>query len=441
MRTSMLTAACTVLLLAGCPDGQRVDSMAAGSAQDSSAADEEEQGPRYFVSVRDDRANAPIAPAQVAAPAAVASGPAPGVVMHTGGPMPALQVPDPPFLSEPIATFNEPWAMTFLPDGRLLVTEKGGRLRLLNIASRQIGEISGVPMVAYGGQGGLGDVVLHPQFAGNRLVYLSFVEQGAGDTRGAAVVRGELTFDPSGGGSLANLQMIWRQVPKVAGYGHYSHRIAFDGAGKLWISSGDRQLFDPAQDMQSNLGKMLRLNSDGSIPPDNPFAAQGGVTAQIWSLGHRNILGLAFDSQGRLWEHEMGPSGGDELNLVERASNYGWPIVSNGNHYDGSNIPDHPTRPEFNAPEAWWTPVIAPAGFIIYSGDLFPYFRGLGFIGGLASQALVVVEIRGSQASEWARYDMGRRIREVEQGPDGAIWLLEDGGGARLLRLRPNGPT
>ncbi|MGH8076885.1 MAG: PQQ-dependent sugar dehydrogenase [Lysobacter sp.] len=361
--------------------------------------------------------------------------------MHTGGPLPALQVPDPPFLSEAIATFNEPWAMTFLPDGRLLVTEKPGRLKLLNTGSRQVGEVSGVPPVAYGGQGGLGDVVLHPQFASNRLVYFSYVEQGANNTRGAVVVRGELTLDAIGGGSLSNLQMIWRQVPKTTGFGHYSHRIAFDGSGKLWISSGDRQLFDPAQDMQSNLGKMLRLNDDGSVPADNPFASQGGVTAQIWSLGHRNVLGLAFDAQGRLWQHEMGPMGGDELNLIERASNYGWPIVSNGDHYDGGNIPDHDTRPEFNAPEAWWTPVIAPAGFIIYSGNLFPYFRGQGFIGGLASQALIVVEIRGSQAWETARYDMGRRIREVEQGPDGAIWLLEDGGGARLLRLRPNGPT
>jgi glucose/arabinose dehydrogenase len=235
--------------------------------------------------------------------------------------------------------------------------------------------------------------------------------------------------------------VIWHQVPKVTGYGHYSHRIAFDSSGKLWITSGDRQKFDPAQDMQSNLGKTLRLNDDGTIPPDNPFAGQGGVTAQIWSLGHRNILGLAFDAHGRLWEHEMGPLGGDELNLIERASNYGWPIVSNGDHYDGTPIPDHDTRPDLNAPEAWWTPVIAPSGFIIYSGALFPDFQGNGFIGGLASEALIRVGLDEVKGWEAERYDMGQRIREVEQGPDGAIWLLEDGGGARLLKLVPNHQT
>jgi glucose/arabinose dehydrogenase len=355
----------------------------------------------------------------------------------TGGPLPALRVPAQPFAKTEYARFDEPWAMTFLPDGRLLVTEKAGHLRLFDPASRQVGEIVGVPAVAYGGQGGFGDVVLHPQFAGNHLVYLSYAEAGNGDTRGAAVARATLTLDAGTGGSLSNLQVVWRQVPKVNGTGHYSHRIAFDRGGKLWISSGERQQFTPAQDMQSNLGKIVRLNADGSVPADNPFVAQGGIAAQVWTLGHRNVLGLAFDGAGRLWEHEMGPMGGDELNLVERGSNYGWPIVSNGDNYDGSPIPDHDTHPEFNAPEAWWTPVIAPSGFVIYSGSMFPYFRGHGFIGGLASQALVRIQFDGVQAREAARYGMGQRIREVEQGPDGAIWLLEDGANARLLKLTP----
>jgi len=329
--------------------------------------------------------------------------------------------------------------MTFLPDGRLLVTEKSGKLRLANVATGQVGEIIGVPAVAYGGQGGLGDVLLHPRFADNRLVYLSYAEAGSNSTRGAAVARATLQLDASGnGGSLSNLQVIWRQLPKVNGEGHYGHRLAFGGDGKLWITSSDRQVMTPAQDLQSSLGKLIRLNDDGSVPPDNPFAAQGGIAAQVWTLGHRNLLGIAFDNGGRLWTHEMGPAGGDELNLIERGSNYGWPVVSNGNHYDGTNIPDHPTRPDFNAPEAWWTPVIAPAGFVIYSGNLFPWFRGKGFIGGLASQALVEIEFTGTQARESRRYPMGRRIREVEQGPDGALWLLEDGGGGRLLKLTPN---
>ena len=294
-----------------------------------------------------------------------------------------------------------------------------------------------MPEVDYGGQGGFGDVLLHPRFAGNGIVYLSYAEKGSGDTRGGAVARAKLTLDNDGGGSLSDLKVIWRQVPKVSGRGHYGHRLAFDKDGKLWISSSERQKFDPAQDMKSNLGKMVRLNDDGSVPADNPFAEQGGVSAQVWSLGHRNILGLAFDAQGRLWAHEMGPKGGDELNLIERGANYGYPIVSNGDHYDGREIPDHDTRPEFNAPEVTWNPVISPAGFIIYSGRQFPDWQGDGFIGGLSSQSLVRIEFDGDKAREAQRFDMGERIREVEQGPDGAIWLLQDGGDAKLLKLTP----
>lgn len=345
-----------------------------------------------------------------------------------------------PFVVTPVHAFAEPWAMTFLPDGRLLVTEKRGRLQLYDFRTGQATAIAGVPSVAYGGQGGFGDVVLHPDFARNRQVYLSYAEPGAGGTRGAAVARATLALDPGGAGALHDLKVIWRQVPKVGGQGHYGHRIAFDRAGKLWISSSERQKFTPAQDMASNLGKIVRLDDDGSVPADNPFAARGGVAAQVWSLGHRNVLGIAFDAQGRLWAQEMGPRGGDELNLIERGANYGYPIVSNGDHYDGRPIPDHPTHPEFTAPRISWNPVISPAGLMIYSGSLFPDWRGDAFIGGLSSHSLVRIEFDGTQAREAARYDMGQRIREVEQGPDGALWLLEDGQGqdaGRLLKLTP----
>ncbi len=340
------------------------------------------------------------------------------------------------FVVTPMGSFNEPWAMTFLPDGRLLVTEKAGVLKVYTLGGNA-STVSGVPAVAYGGQGGLGDVVLHPMFAANNLVYLSYAEAGANSTRGAAVARATLTLNAQGGGSLTNLQVIWRQMPKVTGEGHYGHRIAFDSAGFLWITSSDRQKLDPAQVMTSALGKMIRLNDDGSVPADNPFASEGGVTAQIWSLGHRNILGIAFDAEGRLWTHEMGPAGGDELNLIERGANYGWPLVSNGSHYDGTPIPDHSEDARVNAPEAWWNPVIAPAGFIIYSANLFPAWQGSGFMGGLASRALIRIEFDGTSAREADRFDMGQRIREVEQGPDGAIYLLEDGSGGRLLKLSP----
>jgi glucose/arabinose dehydrogenase len=281
-------------------------------------------------------------------------------------------------------------------------------------------------------------VILHPGFAQNQFVYLSYSEPGEGNTNGAAVARARLALDERGAGKLEELTVIWRQVPKVESRGHWGHRLAFGPDGKLWISSGERQQFSPSQDMKSNLGKIVRINDDGTVPADNPFHSQGGVTAQIWSLGHRNPLGLAFDAQGRLYEHEMGPRGGDELNIIEKGKNYGYPIVSNGDHYNMRDIPDHHTRPEFRAPLVSWTPVISPAGFIIYSGKMFPDWVGDGFIGGLSSESLVRVEFGDGTAREAQRFDMNRRIREVEQGPDGAIWLLEDqrnGTGGRLLKL------
>lgn len=433
MHLLVATTLCATLLLTACDEPiVQTPSPRQSAAAQAKPADQGQAGVPHAIAGQ--AAPTLASPVAVAAPAVVAA----AGTRVTGGPGQARQIPNPPFASTEIARFDEPWAMTFLPDGRLLVTEKKGKLKLINVTTRLAGEISGVPAVAYGGQGGFGDVVLHPQFANNRWVYFSYAEQGAAGIRGAAVARATLNLDVSGNsGSLSNVQVLWRQV-KVIGENHYSHRIAFDSTGKLFISSGERQRFTPAQDMQSNLGKIVRLNDDGSLPADNPFAGQGGVAAEIWSLGHRNVLGLAFNAQGQLWEHEMGPAGGDELNLIERGSNYGWPVVSNGDNYDGTPIPRHATRPEFNAPEAWWTPVIAPAGFIIYSGDMFPYFRGNGFIGGLASQALIRVELVGTQGREAARYPMGQRIREVEQGPDGAIWLLEDGSNARLLKLTPN---
>ena len=344
---------------------------------------------------------------------------------------------DRPFDAVEVARFDEPWAMTFLPDGRLLVTEKAGRLWVQDVADGKRTRIGRVPEVVHAGQGGFADVVLHPQFSSNGWVYLSYAEAGDGNTSGAAVARAKLDLEDN---ELEDLQVVWRQVPKVAGNGHYGHRIAFDADGMLWITSSERQKFDPAQDMASNLGKIVRLRDDGSVPDGNPFTGQGDVAAQVWSLGHRNMLGIDFDRDGRLWVHEMGPKGGDELNLIEKGANYGYPIVSNGDHYDGRPIPDHDTQPQYRAPVITWTPVISPAGFVIYDGDRYPGWNGSGLIGGLSSQSLVRVAFDGTSAREAERFDMGTRIREVEQGPDGTIWLLEDGGkGAqgRLYRLDP----
>jgi glucose/arabinose dehydrogenase len=348
----------------------------------------------------------------------------------------ATSAADHPFDTAPIADFEEPWALAFLPDGRMLVTEKAGRLFIVRQSGDKT-EIKDVPAVDYGGQGGLGDIILHPAFSENHTVYLSYAEAGEGDKRGAAVARARLELDAH---KLRDVEVIWRQVPKVSGRGHYGHRLLFGEDGNLFITSGERQKFDPAQDRSSNLGKIVRLHDDGSVPDDNPFADDGGVTAQIWSLGQRNPLGIVQDAQGRLWSHEMGPEGGDELNLIKPGNNYGYPIVSNGDHYNGDKIPDHDTRPEFAEPAITWTPVISPAGFIIYDGDMFADWRGNGLIGGLSSKALVRIEFDGDMAQEAERYDMGQRIREVAQGPDGAIWLLEDerdGSGGRLLKLTP----
>ena len=355
---------------------------------------------------------------------------------------------DVPFDIRPVTSFDEPWALAFLPDGRMLVTEKKGRLFIVDREGQKSRPISGMPDVDYGGQGGLGDVALHPDFANNKLVYISYAEGGVGDTRGAAVARAVLT-EAEGTGELTNFEVIWRQYPKVVGFGHYGHRIAFDDNGLLYISSGDRQKFTPAQDMQSTIGKIVRLRDDGSIPGDNPFVDylkddpfvdDDGVYGQIWSLGHRNPLGLAFDLSGRLLVMEMGPAGGDELNLIKRAGNYGYPVVSNGDHYDGREIPDHDTRPEFEKPMIWWTPVVSPGNLIVYRGSLFPGWRGDALIAGLSSKAIIRVDLDGEEAREVARYPMGARIRCVAEAPDGELWVLEDERGdsaGRLLRLTP----
>ena len=352
------------------------------------------------------------------------------------------------FLIDEVASFDQPWSMAFLPDGNFLVTEKPGKMFLMNQAGETLSEISGVPEVAYGGQGGLGDIAIHPNFNENKTVYVSFAEEGENDTRGAVVIKATLDLTEEGG-ALTNLEYIWRQVPKVTGRGHYAHRMAFSRDGYLFISSGDRQKFDPAQDMTSNMGKIIRLNDDGSIPTDNPFYNDGGVAAEVWSLGHRNPLGIDFDADGKLWNIEMGPRGGDELNLVLKGEDYGYPTVSNGIHYNGSNIPNHDTRPEFEEPKEWWgdgysIPVISPSSFVIYQGDLFYDWQGSGFISGLSSESLIRVQFDGDSAKEIERFDMGRRIRSVEEGPDGALWLLEDyprrqdTSKGRLLRLTPH---
>ncbi|OTG84618.1 glucose dehydrogenase [Acinetobacter sp. ANC 5054] len=334
-----------------------------------------------------------------------------------------------------IAQFNEPWAIQQLPDGRLILTERKGQLVIFDPKTQQKTQVGQLPKVAYGGQGGLGDIVLDPAFASNQHIYLSYAEAGQGGY-GAVIEQAKLNVQDAKP-RLQQRKIIWKQTPKVDGQGHYSHRMQFGPDGKLWVSSGERQKFDPAQDMQSNLGKVLRLNTDGSPAADNPFQSQGQVAQQVWSLGHRNPLGMAFDAKQQLWVAEMGPKGGDELNLVLRGKNYGYPHVSNGDHYDGKPIPDHHTRPEFEAPAISWTPVISPSSLMFYQGQKFPAWKNKALIGGLSSQAIVVVDTEAKPAIEIQRIAMPQRIRGLIQAQDGSIWGIEDGEKAWLFQIQP----
>lgn len=391
----------------------------------------------------------PLMAGSVAAGSAVAAGAAPArrtataTAPDANGPAAiALVAPRPaplPFTVTPLATYREPWAATFLGrTGFMAVTERGGRLLLRSTSGRTL-SVAGVPRVLVSGQGGLGDVVAAPGYNGrtNRVIYLSWVEAGRRGTSGAVVGRATLVIAPGAASArLRGLRVIWRQAPKTTGSGHFSHRLAFDPSGRyLFVSSGDRQKFTPAQDLRNTLGKIVRLSPTGQPAPGNPYAKRGGVTAQIWSSGHRNPLGVAFDAAGRLWSSEMGPKGGDELNLIQRGGNYGWPRASNGSHYDGRDIPNHRAGDGFVAPRAWWNPSISPGGLMIYSGSRFPAWRGSAFLPALSGQGLARVRLVGTRAAKAEFWPMGGRIREVEQGPDGLIYLLEDGGTGRLLRL------
>ncbi len=336
-----------------------------------------------------------------------------------------------PFVVEEIGDLNEPWAMTFLPDGQALITGRGGELTL-RAADGQTTDVTGVPDVVHEGQGGLGDVIVAPDFASTRHVYLSWAEAGDGGS-GAAVARATLAAD-GGEARLDDLTVIWQQQPKVSGNGHYGHRLAFSPDGEhLFVSSGERQKMEPAQDLQSHLGKIIRLDPDGSAAADNPFADRGEVAADVWSYGHRNPLGLAFDPDGNLWNSEMGPQGGDELNLVREGANYGWPEASNGSHYGGADIPDHAAGDGFEAPKASWNPSISPGSLMIYTGSMFPQWQGDAFLGALSGEALLRVDLDGTNAAEGDTWELNHRVREVEQAPDGSIWLLTDEG--QLLRL------
>ena len=355
--------------------------------------------------------------------------------------VPATAEAERPFTVTPVASFSTPWAMAFLTgSGRplldaALVTEKEGKLWVVDTRTGAKTAVSGVPQVHDAGQGGLGDVAVHPDFVVNRRIYLSFVEAGPNGTSGAALGYGTLDFADRAHPALRGFKVMWRQSPKVDGNGHFSHRIAFGPDRLLYLTSGERQKFTPAQDMTVNLGKVLRLTEEGAPAPGNPSASHGGIAATFWSIGHRNLLGLSFAPDGRLWESEMGPKGGDEINLILPGRNYGWPRASNGSNYDGSDIPDHRPGDGFEPPKVFWNPSISPGAMMVYSGVMFPGWKGDALVGALSGEALIRVDINGDKARKADEWPMGARIRAVDEGPNGSVWLLEDEG--RLLRLDP----
>ncbi|MGZ2410781.1 aldose sugar dehydrogenase [Sphingomonas sp. F9_3S_D5_B_2] len=371
-----------------------------------------------------------------------------------------------------MATFDAPWAIAFVPGSHdALVTEKPGHIWLVDTTSGRKQPVAGAPKVVESSQGGLLDIVVSPGFARDHQVYLTYSEPSARGGSQLALARAELTRGANGG-NLNNLQVIWHDPAGGEG-GQFGAIIAFAPDGQsLFLSSGERQRFTPAQDPNQPIGKILHLTLDGKPAPGNPGAGRTGAPtvtvtnppdnteaartasgtqvswpganltpAETWSSGHRNPYGLAFAPDGRLWETEMGPKGGDELNLILAGRNYGWPLVSEGENYDGVPIPKSATRPDLMPPKLHWVPSISPSSLMFYSGDLFPQWKGNGFIGALSGQALIRVTINGDRAQKAEQWDLGARIRFVGQGPDGAIYLLEDGDGARMLRLTPSDQT
>ena len=357
---------------------------------------------------------------------------------------------------EHLATLNEPWGMTWLPDGGLLITEKPGHLRIY--ANGKLSDpIAGLPAIEYHKQGGLLDVEIDPNFSQNKFVYIYYSEKAEkqpspaptrepGDPRfgefqdhedvvlkGGAVARGKLE-----GNQLTDVKVIWRQLPKTIGRGHFGGRLIFGPDGNLFITSGDRQRFEPAQALNNNLGKIIRIRADGSIPADNPFMNNKSAKPDIWSLGHRNPLGAVIHpTTKQLWIHEMGPLSGDEINIPAKGKNYGWPTVSNGDNYDFSRIPDHETKPSFAAPIYYWHPSVSPSGMAFYTGSLFKDWNGNLLMGSFNAEGLLRITVDGTKSKGEERFPLERRVPDVIQASDGSIWLLTDYKEGELLRLTP----
>jgi len=334
-----------------------------------------------------------------------------------------------------VGGLDHPWGLAFLPNGGMLVTERSGQLRIVRDGVLDPKPIEGVPNVYASGQGGLLDVALHPNFKGNRLVYLSFAGRGAGGA-GTEVVRGRLA-----GNRLADVQVIFRVSPKTSGSNHYGSRLLFAPDGTLFITTGDRYSYlNHAQDTGDHLGTIVRVRDDGSVPDDNPFVGHTGARPEIYSYGHRNVQGIALrPGDNVIWAHEHGPRGGDEVNILKSGANYGWPAITYGIDYSGAIISDKTEAPGMEQPVVYWDPSIAPSGMAFYDGDRFPNWRGDLFVGALAHTHLRRLKLDGDRVvkQEVLLGKLNERIRDVRVGPDGLIYVLTDSGDGQILRLEP----
>jgi glucose/arabinose dehydrogenase len=344
-------------------------------------------------------------------------------------------------VTEVAQDFDEPWAIAFLPDGRMLVTEKhDGELFVVSGDGKKSPATQGVPRVDGRDQGGLLDIELGPDYATSKLVYLSYYEPREGGN-GLAVARAR--FLDGAAPKLEQVQVIFRMLPTLDSSMHAGGRLVFAPDGTLFVTLGERSVKKgrvQARDLASHFGKIVRINADGSVPKDNPFVARQGARPEIWTLGHRNVLAAALDARNRLWIVEMGPRGGDELNLIERSKDYGWPTIGYGEEYSGASIHEATQAPGLEQPIYYWDPVISPGALTIYSGESFPEWKGNFLIAGLSSKALIRLVVQGDRVvgEERLLTDRAARMREVVQGPDGAVYLLTDGSGAKMLKLTPN---
>jgi len=340
--------------------------------------------------------------------------------------------------SDVVATgLDHPWAIVFLPDGRLLVTERAGRLRVITREGSISAPVQGLPEVFAQGQGGLLDVVLGPTFASDRLIYWSYAEPRVGGN-GTSVARGRLSDDVS---SVENVQVIFRQTPAWDSRGHFGSRLVFDREGRLYVTLGDRQRSEPrqlAQDLSTNIGKVVRIDPDGAASAGNPFVGRANARAENWSYGHRNIQGADLNPDtGELWIVEHGPRGGDEINIARAGLNYGWPVIGYGEEYNGQPMHEASAREGMEQPVYYWDPVIAPGDMDFYRGTLFPW-RGDILIAGLDSEALVRLDVEGERVTGEERFALGvGRIRDVAESEDGALWVVTDEDNGRLVRLTP----